>query len=108
MIAALAELRRHVLGLRHVGEGADAERAHAEGDTDLGTDTRIARYAVRLGPYPSRQTAATMRARLAQRGFRVVLAGRTLRIGSFTNVAKAEHVATQLRQSGYHPVLVLL
>jgi D-alanyl-D-alanine carboxypeptidase len=93
---------------RKLARHAVTKRVSSEGDIDLGTDSRIARYAVRLGPYPSRQTAATMRTRLAQRGYRVVLSGRTLRIGSFTNVAKAEQVATQLRQSGYHPVLVLL
>ena len=91
--------------MRHV---AAARPLRSEGDDEATADSRIARYAVRLGPYRSQQVALATRVRLAQRGYRVVLAGRTLRIGAFTNVTKAEQVAGQLRQTGYHPVLVLL
>jgi D-alanyl-D-alanine carboxypeptidase (penicillin-binding protein 5/6) len=95
--------------VRHaVVQHAALGRAASEGDDDLGSDPRIARYAVRLGPYTSRQAALATRSRLAQHGYRVVLAGRSLRIGSFTSVSKAEQAATRLRQTGYRPVLVLL
>jgi D-alanyl-D-alanine carboxypeptidase (penicillin-binding protein 5/6) len=96
---------RQVAAVRPV---AAARPARPEGDDETPADSRIARYAVRLGPYRSQQVALATRTRLAQRGYRVVLAGRTLRIGTFTNVTKAEGVASRLRQTGYHPVLVLL
>jgi len=104
MMARAATHRRRGL-VRHV---AAARPLRPEGDDEATADSRIARYAVRLGPYRSQQVALATRVRLAQRGYRVVLAGRTLRIGAFTNVTKAEQVAGQLRQTGYHPVLVLL
>ena len=104
MMARTATHRRRGL-VRHV---ATARPLRSEGDDEATADSRIARYAVRLGPYRSQQVALATRVRLAQRGYRVVLAGRTLRIGAFTNVTKAEQVAGQLRQTGYHPVLVLL
>ena len=104
MMARAATHRRRGL-VRHV---AAARPLRSEGDDEATADSRIARYAVRLGPYRSQQVALATRVRLAQRGYRVVLAGRTLRIGAFTNVTKAEQVAGQLRQTGYHPVLVLL
>src|SRR5439155_1079717 len=63
-----------------------ARPLRSEGDDEATADSRIARYAVRLGPYRSQQVALATRVRLAQRGYRVVLAGRTLRIGAFTNV----------------------
>src|SRR5436305_1008266 len=98
----------HEASARGLARHAAARPASSEGDDDVTADARIARYAVRLGPYRSQQVALATRSRLAQRGYRVVLAGRTLRIGSFTNVSKAEGVASRLRQTGYHPVLVLL
>src|SRR5436190_1209356 len=104
VVMARAATRRH----RGLARHAAARPASSEGDDDVTADARIARYAVRLGPYRSQQVALATRSRLAQRGYRVVLAGRTLRIGSFTNVSKAEGVASRLRQTGYHPVLVLL
>jgi len=104
MMARAATHRRRGL-VRHT---AAPRPLSSEGDDEATADSRIARYAVRLGPYRSQQVALVTRARLAQRGYRVVLAGRTLRIGAFTNVTKAEQVAGQLRQTGYHPVLVLL
>jgi serine-type D-Ala-D-Ala carboxypeptidase (penicillin-binding protein 5/6) len=84
-----------------------ARPAPAEGD-DAPTDPRIARYALRLGPYPSRAAATATQARLARRGFSAVLAGRTLRIGTFASAARAEETAGHLRRTGYHPVVVLL
>ena len=101
---AHARTRHHRRLVRH----AAATRVSSEGDDNATADPRIARYAVRLGPYASRQVALATRSRLAQRGYQVAVAGRTLRIGAFTSVTKAERVATQLRQTGYHPVLVLL
>ena len=103
-VMAHAGTRHHRRLVRH----AAAEPVTSEGDDDATADPRIARYAVRLGPYASRQVAVATRSRLAQRGYRVVLAGRTLSIGAFTSASKAERVAGQLRQTGYHPVLVLL
>ncbi len=100
--------RRHRLARQATVQHAALQRAAAEGDEDLGTDSRIARYAVRLGPYASRQAALATRTRLARHGYRAVVNGRTLRIGSFTSVSKAEQAASRLRQTGYHPVLVLL
>jgi D-alanyl-D-alanine carboxypeptidase (penicillin-binding protein 5/6) len=84
-----------------------ARPAPAEGD-DAPTDPRIARYALRLGPYPSRAAATATQARLARRGFSAVLAGRTLRIGTFASASRAEETAGHLRRTGYHPVVVLL
>src|SRR5216110_2814842 len=104
VVMARAATRRH----RGLARHAAARPASSEGDDDVTADARIARYAVRLGPYRSQQVALATRSRLAQRGYRVVLAGRTLRIGSFTSATKAEGVASRLRQTGYHPVLVLL
>ena len=104
MMARGATHRRRGL-VRHV---AAARPLRSEGDDEATADSRIARYAVRLGPYRSQQVALATRVRLAQRGYRVALVGRTLRIGAFTSVTKAEGVAGQLRQTGYHPVLVLL
>ncbi len=106
-MARAATHRRRGL-VRHAAAVRPARPLGSEGDDEATADSRIARYAVRLGPYRSQQVALVTRARLAQRGYRVVLAGRTLRIGAFTNVTKAEQVAGQLRQTGYHPVLVLL
>jgi len=80
----------------------------AEGDDEVGSDPRMARYAVRLGPYASRSAAMSARARLARRGFAVVVSGRALHIGSFTNLSRAERVAGQLRKTGYSPTVVLL
>jgi len=79
-----------------------------EGDDDPPSDSRIARYAVRLGPFRSRAAAVSTRARLARRGYTAVIAGRTLRVGSFSSANKAESVASRLRQTGYAPVVVLL
>ncbi|HJQ85057.1 MAG TPA: D-alanyl-D-alanine carboxypeptidase family protein [Candidatus Binatia bacterium] len=80
---------------------------NAEGDDDPTAGT--ARYAVRLGPFRTRAAAAATRVRLARRGYRAVVAGRTLQIGSYANVGLAERTAGRLRRTGYtSPVVVLL
>ena len=92
------------LGRRH-----RAKPAASEGDDDdASTDSRIAHYAVRLGPYGSRREAVATRSRLARRGYTAVLSGRSLRLGSFSNANRAEKLATRLRLTGYRPVVVLL
>ena len=96
-----------MLPLPSLGRRAHARPAAPEGD-DEATDVHVARYAVRLGPYPSRRTAVATSARLARRGYTAVLTGRSLRIGSFSSAGRAERIAGRLRQSGYHPVVVLL
>ncbi len=73
-----------------------------------GDDAEVPRYAVRLGPFASRRAALNTRARLARRGYTAVLAGRTLRVGSFSTASRAGRVAGRLRQSGYRPVVVQL
>jgi D-alanyl-D-alanine carboxypeptidase (penicillin-binding protein 5/6) len=80
----------------------------AEGDDDPPGDARIARYAVRLGPYRSRTAALSTRSKLARYGYTAVVSGRTLRIGSFSSASRAEKLATRLRQTGYRPIVVLL
>src|SRR5262245_15351546 len=86
-----------------------AKPAASEGDDDdTSADPRIAHYAVRLGPYGSRREAMATRSKPARRGYTAVLAGRSLRLGSFSNANRAEKLATRLRQAGHHPVVVLL
>lgn len=82
--------------------------AVAEGDDDVPRDPRIARYAVKLGPYSSRSAALASRAKLARRGYTAVLAGNALRLGQFANPKRAEEFATRLRRAGYLPTVVLL
>jgi len=79
--------------------------APSEGDDG---ESRGARFGVRLGPFASRRSAAATRSRLAQRGYTAVLAGRSLRLGSFSTAALAEKFAKRLRQTGYHPIVVQL
>jgi D-alanyl-D-alanine carboxypeptidase len=90
------------------GRRHHAKPAAPEGDDEASTDARIARYAVRIGPFRTRAAALQTRSRLARRGFTAVLAGRTLRVGSFSSAATAERMATRLRDTGYRPVVVLL
>jgi D-alanyl-D-alanine carboxypeptidase (penicillin-binding protein 5/6) len=90
---------------REAAARAAAERA-AEGDDDEPSDA--ARFAVQLGPYASRKTAATTRSRLARRGYSAVPAGRALRVGSFSSRSRAERLAARLRGSGYNPTVVAL
>jgi len=85
-----------------------AKPAASEGDDDATADPRIARYAVRLGPYGSKREAIATRSKLARRGYTAVLTGRSLRLGSFSNANRAEKLATRLRMTGYRPVVVLL
>jgi len=92
-----------IVSLPTLGRSEPAKPAVAEGD-----DIEIPRYAVRLGPYVSRRAALTTRARLARRGYTAVLAGRTLRIGSFSTASRAGRVAGRLKQSGYRPIVVQL
>ena len=91
-----------------VARGQRTRVQRAEGDDEVGSDPRMARYAVRLGPYGSKNAALSARAKLARRGFNAKLAGRALHVGSFTSLSRAEHVAGQLRQTGYTPTVVLL
>ena len=86
-----------------LSEAEPAKPEVAEGD-----DVEVPRYAVRLGPYSTRRAALTTRARLARRGYTAVVAGRTLRIGSFSTVSRAGRVAGRLKQSGYRPIVVQL
>jgi D-alanyl-D-alanine carboxypeptidase len=90
------------------GRRHEAKPAAPEGDDEASTDPRIARYAVRIGPFRTRAAALQTRSRLARRGYTAVLAGRSLRVGSFSSVSTAERMATRLRQTGYRPVVVLL
>jgi D-alanyl-D-alanine carboxypeptidase (penicillin-binding protein 5/6) len=86
-----------------------AKPAPSEGDDDdASADSRIARYAVRLGPYTSRRQAIATRSKLARRGYTAVVTGRSLRLGSFSTASRAEKLATRLRLTGYNPVVVLL
>jgi cell division protein FtsN len=93
-----------MVGLPSMTPPAPAPAVSAEGDD---VEARP-RYAVRLGPYATRRAALATRARLARRGYTAVLAGRTLRIGSFSSAARAGRVAGRLRQSGYSPLVVQL
>jgi len=97
-----------MLSLPSIGQRKHAKPVASEGDDDAGSDPRVARYAVRLGPYPSRRAATASRARLARRGYTAVVSGRSLRIGTFSSASRAEHVAARLRQTGYRPVVVQL
>jgi cell division protein FtsN len=97
-----------MVSLPSFGHRARPRRAKPEGDDETAADARIARYTVRLGPYASRHTALATRSRLARRGYSAVLAGRSLSLGSFSTATKAEGLATRLRRTGYHPVVVQL
>jgi D-alanyl-D-alanine carboxypeptidase len=94
--------------LPSLGRRAHPKPAAPEGDDEVSADPRVARFAVRLGPYASRRTALTVRSRLARRGYTAVVAGRALRLGSFSSASKAERLATRLRQTGYTPAVIML
>src|SRR5438034_3988783 len=66
VVMARAARHRH----RGLARHAAARPASSEGDDDATADARIARYAVRLGPYRSQQVALATRSRLAPRGYR--------------------------------------
>lgn len=87
---------------------ARRERQAAEGDDETGAESYGTRYAVRLGPYRSQTAAVAARQRLARRGYTARVTGRSLHIGSFSSLSRAEHVATRLRKTGYAPTVVLL
>jgi D-alanyl-D-alanine carboxypeptidase len=94
--------------LPSLGRRARAKAASSEGDDETSADSRIARYAVRLGPYPSRRAALATRSKLARRGYTAVLTGRSLRLGSFSSAFLAEKLAVRLRQTGYSSIVVML
>jgi hypothetical protein len=81
-----------------------ARGAAAFGD-DEGSGSR---FAVQVGPYRNRGTAAAARARLAGRGYGAVQAGSVLRLGAFSNRARAATLASRLRVSGYPSKIVVL
>jgi D-alanyl-D-alanine carboxypeptidase (penicillin-binding protein 5/6) len=84
--------------------------ATAEGDDeDVVDEVRPAprgHYAIQFGPYRKRRLAVATRVGLAHRGYTAVLAGRTLRLGSFSNRGRAERLARRLRACGYQPLVV--
>jgi D-alanyl-D-alanine carboxypeptidase len=85
---------------------ARAARQTAEGDDDAEAGT--AKYAVRLGPYRTKNAALAVRQKLGRRGFSARLAGRSLHVGTFTSITRAERIAGQLRRTGYDPTVILL
>jgi len=78
------------------------------GSTESARAAAASLFAVQLGPYPTRRTAQATRARLAHRGYTAMLTGRSLRLGSFSNEARARRLASRLRLTGYRPVVVAL
>jgi D-alanyl-D-alanine carboxypeptidase (penicillin-binding protein 5/6) len=80
--------------------------ARVEEDANEREEAEASLFAVQLGPYASRNTAQTTRARLARRGYTAMLVGRSLRLGSFSSEARARRLAGRLRLTGYRPVVV--
>ena len=78
----------------------------AEVDDDTAEARAVSRFAVQLGPYQTRRSALTARARLARRGYTAMLTGRALRLGSFSSEGKARRLAARLRLTGYRPIVV--
>jgi len=78
----------------------------AEVDDDTAEARAVSRFAVQLGPYPTRRSALTARARLARRGYTAMLTGRALRLGSFSSEGRARRLAGRLRLTGYRPIVV--
>jgi len=88
-----------------------ARHVEPEGDDGAISDrpaTEAMRYVLQLGPYRSRRTAETARARLANKGYAALVTGKALRIGRFENRKSAVRAAAKLRVSGYHPTIVAL
>ena len=83
-----------------------ARRAAPEEDDDAAEARAVSRFAVQLGPYPTRRSARAVRARLARRGYTAMLTGRTLRLGSFSSEGRARRLAGRLRLTGYRPIVV--
>ena len=98
-------------GMLPIPTRLEEEHATAEGDDDEAVDDihpapPHGHYAIQFGPYRKRRAALATRAGLARRGYTAVLAGRTLRLGSFSNRVRAERLAKRLRSSGYQPLVV--
>ena len=98
-------------GMLPIPTRLEEEHATAEGDDDEAVDDihpapPHGHYAIQFGPYRKRRAALATRAGLARRGYTAVLAGRTLRLGSFSNRVRAERLAKRLRTSGYQPLVV--
>jgi len=75
-------------------------------DDEAAEARAAARFAVQLGPYATRRSAAAVRARLARRGYTAMLTGRALRLGSFSTEGRARRLAVRLRLTGYRPIVV--
>ena len=83
-----------------------ARRPAPEEDDETPEARAASRFAVQLGPYPTRRSARAVRARLARRGYTAMLTGRTLRLGSFSSEGRARRLAGRLRLTGYRPIVV--
>jgi D-alanyl-D-alanine carboxypeptidase len=96
------------LSLPHLARRRTVRPQVEEGDDEpeSGRGEAVSRFAVQLGPYRTRSQAAVTRARLARRGYTAILAGRILRLGSFSSPGHAERFATRLRLVGYRPAVV--
>jgi D-alanyl-D-alanine carboxypeptidase (penicillin-binding protein 5/6) len=83
----------------------------AEGDDEEPEEVaRVtpANFVVQLGPYGTQRTAIAVRKRLANRGYTAVRAGRTLRVGRFSNRNRAQRLASRLRLAGHRSTVVAL
>jgi D-alanyl-D-alanine carboxypeptidase len=84
----------------------------AEGDDESLAEASVVgrggRYSVQLGPYRDRATAAATRRRLARRGYTATLAGRTVRLGSFSSRSRAQHLAARFTKGGEQASVVAL
>jgi len=66
------------------------------------------RFTVRFGPFNDDGTFERARRDLAGRGYTPLVAGRALRLGSFTSPGRALHLAKRMRNSGWEPEVVAL
>ena len=85
-----------------------AERAGEGDEEEIRASSGDGRYAVQLGPYATRHTAAATQAKLARHGYSAVWSGRALRLGSFSTQALAQQLALRLRRVGYNQTVVAL
>jgi D-alanyl-D-alanine carboxypeptidase (penicillin-binding protein 5/6) len=98
-----------VIPLPHVlTEPAAVPPPSEEASAESAREEAASLFAVQLGPYATRSAAQVTRARLARRGYTAMLAGRSLRLGSFSNESRARRLASRLRLTGYRPVVVAL
>ncbi|MCW5889451.1 MAG: D-alanyl-D-alanine carboxypeptidase [bacterium] len=67
-----------------------------------------ARFTVQLGPFGSRNGALDARTKLAKRGYHARVVGKALQVGAFADKGRATRLATNLKRSGYRPVVVAL